>query len=406
MYVSLRLCAFAVRCSHPRGINIYRLDPIWTLKTDSLFLFTVATKDLFLSDGLRFTIKDYDQVGNDEVLGIFYADPQTIFDANGERLTYKLEPPPGATKEVPGHAAIRCRRASEADINFLEDYKQSKKRNVMGVLKERGRAKEEVKGGASNLASYFRRQARTIKVGNEEIKQYKIRPDPDPKRVEETTWMTEKDIKTESMKESHQWVDTGNGHLGRLFVEIISCEDLPNLDTGGRNKTDAFVSVVFEDSVGQTDIIDDCLNPVWLPWTRRAFIFHMLHSSSQLFLGVFDFDEGVNPTDDHDLVGRVSIDLSNLRPDTIYNLRYNIYTTARMSERKCKGTITVRLRLDIPDERKLLLSNLEPPPEMYGTCVVCLFSFRSEGHLCHLSFHTSCMIHGLLHSSDTSYSIP
>jgi hypothetical protein len=102
-----------------------------------------------------------------------------------------------------------------------------------------------------------------------------------------------------------------------------------------------------------------------MPWTKRAFIFHIMHSSSQLFLGVFDFDEGINPTDDHDLVGRVSVDLTNLRKDTLYTLKYNIFTTARMADRKRRGSITVRLRLEIEDDRKLLLSNLEPPPDMY-----------------------------------------
>jgi hypothetical protein len=103
-----------------------------------------------------------------------------------------------------------------------------------------------------------------------------------------------------------------------------------------------------------------------MPWTKRAFIFHMYHSSSQLFLGIFDYDEGINPTDDHDLVGRVSVDLSNLRKDTLYTLTYNIYTTARMTSRKKKGSITIRLRIEIDDERKVLLTTIcEPPPPMY-----------------------------------------
>ena len=69
-----------------------------------------------------------------------------------------------------------------------------------------------------------------------------------------------------------------------------------------------------------TDVIDDSLNPRWLPWTKRAFIFHIFHSSSQLFLGVFDYDAGINPADDHDLVGRISVDFSNLRKDIVYNV--------------------------------------------------------------------------------------
>ena len=63
--------------------------------------------------------------------------------------------------------------------------------------------------------------------------------------------MTKDQIEAESLKESTQWVDAGSGQLGRIFVEVLGCDDLPNLDTGGfaGNKTDAFVSLVFEVSV-------------------------------------------------------------------------------------------------------------------------------------------------------------
>jgi hypothetical protein len=179
--------------------------------------------------------------------------------------------------------------------------------------------------------------------------------------------MTKKDIEVETPKDSQNWIDVGTGKLGRLFVEILGCDGLPNLDSGGfaGNKTDTFVSLVYEDSTLQTDIIDDSLSPRWLPWTKRAFIFHVFHSSSQLFLGVFDYDESLNPADDHDLIGRVSIDLTNLQKDTIYTLKYEIFDTARMTNREGRGFITARVRLEIDDDRKLLLSNLEPPPKMY-----------------------------------------
>ena len=60
--------------------------------------------------------------------------------------------------------------------------------------------------------------------------------------------MTHEQLEAECVKESTHWVDAGSGQLGRIFVEILGCDDLPNLDTGGfaGNKTDAFVSLVFE----------------------------------------------------------------------------------------------------------------------------------------------------------------
>lgn len=118
---------------------------------------------------------------------------------------------------------------------------------------------------------------------------------------------------------------------------------------------------MFEDTWAQTDIIDDDLDPKWMPWTKRAFIFHMYHSSSELFIGVFDHDA----VDDHDLIGRIAINVSNLQPDTQYDLTYNIYPSAKWSTRDIKGQIRIRLRMEIDDDRKLLLSCLEPPKTVY-----------------------------------------
>jgi C2 domain len=102
--------------------------------------------------------------------------------------------------------------------------------------------------------------------------------------------MTKDAIEHEYLSESQHWIDSGSGKIGKVYVEVLGCDGLPNLDTGGflGNKTDAFVSIVFEDSVVQTDIIDDCLSPRWLPWMKRAFVFHISHSSSQLLIGYVD----------------------------------------------------------------------------------------------------------------------
>lgn len=154
---------------------------------------------------------------------------------------------------------------------------------------------------------------------------YLVRPTPDPKRKDATTWLTKEKIEEETMNDSHTWIDVGSGNLGKVFVEVLSCDNLPNMDTGSTfgNKTDSFVSVVYEDCFARTDVINDCLSPKWLPWSQRAFIFNMMHTSSQLFLGVFDYDGNV--LNDHDFIGRVSVDLSNFQPNTVYVLKYKLY---------------------------------------------------------------------------------
>jgi hypothetical protein len=104
-----------------------RLDPIWTLKTGSLFLLTTESRRLFLEDGLKFIVKDFDQLGKDEVLGIVHVNPRVFYKANGERMEFKLQPPHGSrATEVPGYLVLRVRRATEYDQKFMTDYYKTK----------------------------------------------------------------------------------------------------------------------------------------------------------------------------------------------------------------------------------------------------------------------------------------
>ena len=76
-----------------------------------------------------------------------------------------------------------------------------------------------------------------------------VRPVPDPQRVAQTQWLSEEEIQAEALKPSHNWVDLGSGSLGKLYVEVIQADGLPNLDSGvrGKDKTDPFAMLVFED---------------------------------------------------------------------------------------------------------------------------------------------------------------
>ena len=87
--------------------------------------------------------------------------------------------------------------------------------------------------------------------------------------------------------------------------------------------TDAFVACVYEDNFVRTAVIHDSLNPRWMPWSHRAFEFHIQHPSSILMLGVFDYDEG--PLELHDPIGRVVIVPSMFEKDTMYTLKYPLY---------------------------------------------------------------------------------
>ena len=169
--------------------------------------------------------------------------------------------------------------------------------------------------------------------------------------------MTKCDIDAETTKPSQFWIEAGTGDLGRVYVEVLSCDGLPNLDfsISGRDKSDPFACFVFEDSVVNTDVINDCLSPRWLPWTQRAFIFNMRHPSSQLMVGVFDEDL----TSSHDFVGRTVVNLTNLCPGTVYTQTYVLYDS-QSEQRSSRGTISLRLRIELSDARKTLLAGAVP----------------------------------------------
>lgn len=197
------------------------------------------------------------------------------------------------------------------------------------------------------------------------VLQYRIRPDPDPERPSITKWMSKEEIQAEAMKPSRKWIDIGSGRLGKVYIEIIAADGLPNMDTSltGRDKTDSFAMIVYEDCCAKTAIIDDCLNPRWLPWMQRAFIFNIDHTSSDLLIGVFDYDCGIGGISD--LIGRCPIELSSMRENTEYTLTFALYADAVHTDRKPRGTLTARVRVEYNNMRELVLSNLRPPPQEY-----------------------------------------
>lgn len=74
--------------------------------------------------------------------------------------------------------------------------------------------------------------------------------------MEETKWFTEEELHDECWKDSTNWIKAGSGSLGKVYVEVLQCRDLPNVDTGPGNKTDAFVSIVYGDCQVQTEVIN------------------------------------------------------------------------------------------------------------------------------------------------------
>jgi C2 domain len=179
-------------------------------------------------------------------------------------------------------------------------------------------------------------------------KKYRVKPCPDPDRpIAETEWMTQDAIDHEAIQPSTYWVEAGNGSLGKVYLEIISCDHLPNMDFGNvslklphKDKTDAFACIVYEDVIVNTDVITNSLSPRWMPWSQRAFAFNILHPSSDVFIGIFDHDSEINPlhmasqvatSSLHDPIGRIVLNLSHFKPDTVYLLKVRACLTVTRS---------------------------------------------------------------------------
>ena len=96
---------------------------------------------------------------------------------------------------------------------------------------------------------------------------------------------------------------------------------------------------------------------------QRAFVLNLNHSSSDIFVGVFDHDASFGNS--HDLIGRATIETSGLEPNTEYTLSFNLHKDLVEAGREPQGSITLRIRVEFTTPRELVLSNLQLPSEEY-----------------------------------------
>lgn len=257
--------------------------------------------------------------------------------------------------------------ATEHDVKFMKTFARNRIKNRSGVLDTLGFASpvygvyadQSFLGPKVHRNPSLQRNKRQSNDGKSI--EYRVKPFPDPSRPEkETKWLTKRELEREAMKPSTQWIEAGSASVGKIYVEVIGCDDIPNLDMSitGRDKSDPFVCIVHEDCIVNTDVINDCLSPRWMPWTQRAFIFNMMHPSSQLYVAVFDHDQAVPGTSPvHDQVGRVVINVTNYVPDTVVTARFHLYDSDEPSRKKT-GTLILRIRYECHSERQILLSEL------------------------------------------------
>eukprot|EP00804_Cyclotella_cryptica_P025385 CCRYP_016517-RB/>CCRYP_016517-RB protein AED:0.00 eAED:0.00 QI:485/1/1/1/0/0/2/1112/991 len=286
-----------------------------------------------------------------------------------------------------GKLALRIRKASEFDAIFIQTLRTCDVNNVPISIEMLNNAvcrndptrlrlkpasiltesdEKEVTAASSlkalgNLSPLAYESVRYLFSDDKERRIF-VKPYPDPNRVEETTWFTEEELHRECWKASSNWIKAGSGTLGKVYIEVLQCRGLPNVDNGPGNKTDAFVSIVYEDVMVQTDVIDDSLSPMWMPWTQRAFVFNMDHPSKAIYVGVVDYDVG--PLE-HECIGRAVIQVNKFSPGMVYTLSYKLYESSTLTDRGGDaGIITLRLRVEY-DEKKYLYDGWSAPSPQF-----------------------------------------
>ena len=239
---------------------------------------------------------------------------------------------------------------------------QSQQRNLSSIPSTLMMTEDDIQINGGVIGNVVNSVMFTLKPTQGKGHKLKLRtkPCPDPYRPNEVTrFLSEEELISAAYSSSKRWIECGSHHGegGQVYVEILHCDNLPICDSSA-SKTNAFVSIVHEDAAVQTDVVASCLSPLWMPWTKRAFSFNRLSPLSPLYVGVFHYD-AVNPSG-HTGIGRIAINLQQLKPGHIYLLSYTLYTSPIYTNRRPSGTITLRIRIDPGNERGLLLAAMKP----------------------------------------------
>jgi len=360
---------------HTTSVIHQDTSPIWTVATKSLCLLS----DLQSNDVITVTLKRKSnntlQLTSPEVGIVTLSYEDLITKGTGNRMEYPLGNNNSTATTV---LALRFRPATKGDLEYFNRSSSSSKKPLLlaaadstALLSSKTKQPKPTKL-PETTTSTTTSTSTTGSSSNKGEKKIRVQPGPDPDNPTATKFMTKQQIQETALLPSTHWSNVGYGTYGSVFLEVIGCERLPNMDLA--SLTDAFVSLLFEDSYVQTPVIHNSLGPKWMPWSGRAFQFQIAHPTSILFLGILDYDElTIQP---HDPISKIEIYPSDYEADTVYHLTYPLYlannnnnntneitTTPPNSNNNNKATIQLRLRVHWNNPLKTVsaLSFGQPP---------------------------------------------
>lgn len=266
------------------------LNPVYSEETNSHFAIHCPAREFYDAHGLLLKVKDYDKFGKNEELGSVHVAANILFNANGEDMELRLEPPKGYPEDTDaGFLTIRCRPTTADDTT-------GEKKKFLGVM------------NAPKI------ELPKIKPVSELLHLKKDRG-LDPSEMEEPQ---------------------------PLFVQIVSCRKLLSADANGLSDPYVKLKLGAKD-LHETKPVTQTLEPTYEPRHNPYYLLEAnpaeVKHSGGIVLKVKDWDRGVGANDD---LGEVVVDA-----DTLYDAKGEKIELA-LSPPKGKaedaGFITIRVR--------------------------------------------------------------
>lgn len=166
--------------------------------------------------------------------------------------------------------------------------------------------------------------------------------------------------------------DSALDAIGGLHAEVLRCVGLTRHHRFRKPNTVVYMSI--GDCVFASDIITNCKSPLWHPMSRRAARFPVFHAYTRLNVGVFDVTDSSTPDNiaanahndkkkesrshqrNDKFLGKVTIDLCSLRPDTEYTITLPLRYSNTVYDRRPRGLIRLRLSLHWKNESAAVMS--------------------------------------------------
>jgi hypothetical protein len=150
------------------------------------------------------------------------------------------------------------------------------------------------------------------------------------------------------------------GAIGEVRVEVLQCDALPRLFPVGI--VDPYALIVFEGFAACTHAHRNTRFPTWGVDSPRAVAFPVICPYSSVYVAINDSD--ANPFQADKPIGRVSIDLSQLKGRTVYDAWFALQFDQNAPQRLIGRRGAVRLRFSVVwnHDRVRLLAYPQKPP--------------------------------------------